>query len=125
MAGEPICIRRVNTIEEAEIIIAWLEEQGIEAKVIDPSSTGVMAFGVTDLEGVEIFVADAETAKRAETALAEHDRQHAHGEDDGGAMIDVPCPECNHVNAFPADYAGSTQECAECGAYLDVVGDPG
>ncbi len=122
MADETICVRHANTIEEAEIIVAWLEEQGIEATVTDPGSTGVMAFGVTDPEGIEICVADAETAVRAKVALAEHDRQQALDEDDAKAMIDVTCEECKQVNSFPSEYAGTTQECSECGSYLDVPG---
>lgn len=125
MVNEPICIRHANTTEEAEIIVAWLEEQGIEATVTDPSSTGVMAFGVTDTEGIEIFVADAQTAERAKVALAEHDKQHAldGGEAEPEAMIDVTCDECKQVNSFPSDSAGTTQECSECGGYLDVPGE--
>lgn len=123
MADEPICIRHANTIEEAEIIVAWLGEQGIEATVTDPSSTGVMAFGVTDPEGIKIYVADAETAERAKVALAEHDRQQALDEDDAKAMIDVTCEECKQVNSFPSENAGTTQECSECGSYLDVPGE--
>ena len=121
MADEPICIRHANTIEEAEIIVAWLAEQGIEATVTDPSSTGVMAFGVTDPEGVKIYVADAQTAERAKAALAGHDAsdESAVAEE----MIDVTCEECKHTNSFPPDYAGSTQECSECGAFVDVPGE--
>ncbi|MGD2110511.1 MAG: DUF2007 domain-containing protein [Phycisphaerae bacterium] len=122
MADEPVCVRRANTIEEAEIIVAWLEEQGIEAKIGDPSSTGVMAFGVTDTEGVEILVADEKTAERARKALADHDSRPA-DDDEDGPLIEVTCDECKHVNRYPADDAGTTQECAECGGYVDVPGE--
>jgi len=121
MADEPICIRHATTIEEAEIIVAWLEEQGIEATITDPSSTGVMAFGVTDPEGVEIYVADAQTAARAQAVLAEHDAADESAVTD--EMIDVTCDECRHTNSFHSDYAGSTQECSECGSFIDVPGE--
>ena len=125
MGEGPICIRRTNTIEEAQIIVGWLEEQHIKATVTDPSSTGAMAFGVTDREGIEIYVADAETADRAKAALAEHDRQHAKTLDDSTPerMIDLVCEECSQVNSFPRDQAGTVQECSECGTYLDVPSD--
>ena len=51
MPSEPICVRRAATIEEAEIIVAWLDERGVMATIFDPSNPGVAAFGVTDLEG--------------------------------------------------------------------------
>ena len=84
-----------------------------------------MAFGVTDTEGIEIFVADAETAERAKVALAEHDEQHAleDEETETVGMIDVICEECKHVNSFSSDEAGTVQECSECGGFLDVPGE--
>src|SRR5579859_4981240 len=34
--------------------------------------------------------------------------------------IRVRCDECENVVAFPATLAGTTQECPECRAYVDV-----
>ncbi len=122
MDPNPVCIRRAATLEEARILIAWLEEQGVKAKVLDPDSTGVFAFGVTDTEGVEVYVADEKTAERAKTLLEEHDRKRT--EAVTGAVASVPieakCDECGHVNSFSPDLAGKVQECAECGAFVDV-----
>ena len=124
MAEEPVMIRRTNTVEEADIIVAWLEERGVKAVVPDRDNPGVLAFGVTDVEGIEIYVADAETAERARTLLAEHDRQRGaqstrDAPEDG---VEVTCEECGQVNSFPRDAYGSVQECSECGAYLDMPG---
>lgn len=122
MPNEPVCIRRVGTMEEAEIIVAWLDEGGVQATVVDPNNPGVLAFGPSDAEGIAIYVADAETADRAQTLLAEHDKQHAQGSAKGpaGSTIDVTCAECGRVNSFSLDACGSVQECSECSTYLDV-----
>ena len=122
MPENPVCIRRTNTIEEAEILISWLDERGVKAAVLDPDSTGVFAFGVTDPEGVEIYVADEETAERAKVLLAEHDREREEPTpaDDRPALIEVKCDECGQLKSYPSDRAGSVQECAQCGAFIDV-----
>ena len=127
MSSKPICIRKASTIEEAEVIVAWLEDQGIQAQIPDRDNPGVFAFGVTDVEGVEIFVADEEMAERARTLLIEHGKQHdqAADQDTAGTAIEVTCGECSHVASFHPDKAGSVQQCPGCNAYLDVPGESG
>ncbi|UCE59922.1 MAG: DUF2007 domain-containing protein [Phycisphaerales bacterium] len=121
MADEPVMIRRTNTVEEADIIVAWLDEQGIEATVYDHENPGVIAFGVTDTEGIEIFVADAEIAERAKELLEEHDRLHAEeAAVTSGETVQVQCEECGHLNSYSDELRGSVQECAECDAYVDI-----
>jgi hypothetical protein len=122
---DPICIRRTASLEEAEILIAWLDERGVQAMVLDPDSTGVFAFGVTDTEGVEVYVADEETAEQAKALLAEHDkeREESAAEVSEAPPIEVECEECGQINSFEPDQAGTVQECVECGAYIDVPPD--
>lgn len=127
MSADPVCIRRAKSVEEAEIIVAWLDEQGIEAKVIDPSNPGVLAFGVTDLEGIAVCVRDSETANRAMALLAEHDRQAGHGstaEETLPERIRLECAECGREVEFDAELAGTVQECPGCGAHIDVRSSP-
>ncbi len=124
MAGEPVLIRRTNTIEEAGVVVAWLEERGVQAVVPDRDNPGVLAFGLTDVEGIEIYVSDAETAERARVLLAEHDEERSAESQaaDSQGDIEVTCEECGQVNSFPSDALGSVQECSQCGGYLDMPG---
>ena len=123
MAKDPVLIRRTSTVEEADIIVAWLSDQGVEALVSDRDNAGVMAFGVTDTEGIEIYVSDAEAAARAGELLAEHDKQNAPGESNGDAMsVEVSCEDCGKKNLFPATATESVRVCPECGAHLDIPG---
>ena len=89
MASEPIIIRRTRTVEEADIIVAWLDENGVPANVLDHENPGVFAFGVTDTEGIAIAVADEELAERAKALLEAHDREHAAAEPQG--TVEVTC----------------------------------
>jgi len=120
MANEPVCIRHAATLEEASIIVAWLAENDVDAKIADPDNPGVMAFGVTDPEGIEVYVKDDETAARAKALLREHDARDRAADD--GDELTVTCEGCGGTFHFPAGQAGTTQECPECGAYLDVAG---
>ena len=45
----PIVVRRVGTVEEADLIVAWLDINGVEAAVLDRDNPGTLAFGVTDV----------------------------------------------------------------------------
>ncbi len=122
MSKNPVCIRRATTVEEAAIVVTWLEEQGVEATVIDPGNPGVMAFGVTDAEGIEVYVADTETAERARALLAEHDRKKEVGEESRSLSetIEVQCEKCGTTSDFGGDQRGTVQSCSKCGGYMDV-----
>ena len=105
MNSDPVCIRRTGTVEEAEILVAWLDAKGVTATIADPDSTGVFAFGVTDTEGVEIYVADEESAKRAKTLLAEHDkeRDEAASQEASSETVDVKCGECGQLKLLEVE----------------------
>ena len=118
MSTEPVCVRRTSTLEEASIIVAWLADNDVEAQIADPDSPGVMAFGITDPEGIEVYVKDQAAATKAKALLEEHDRKHHEGHD--GPDIELTCEACGQQLHFSADYAGTTQECPECGAHVDV-----
>ena len=123
MNTDPVCVRRTGTIEEAEVIVAWLDDQGVQATVVGRDNPGVFAFGVTDEDGVAIFVPDQSTADRAGKLLAQHDQK---GGDTAGdeKLVDMACEECGESNAFSVDLRGSVQQCSSCGAYLDIPEHP-
>jgi len=120
MTTDPICVRRTNTIEEADIIVAWLEEHGIEASVIDRDNPGVFAFGVTDPEGVAICVADEATAETAKRLLEEHDREHLQQQCSCASEVELHCEECGHDFRVPGEQADGVVECPQCRAHVDA-----
>lgn len=123
MAGDAVCVRRVGTVEQADIIASWLGEQGIEAVVSDRSNPGALAFGLTDTEGFAICVADEETAQQARELLTKHDAAHPHMPT--GSMLDVQCGECGETASFDRESGPSVQTCPDCGAHIDVPADEG
>jgi len=118
MEKNPIIVRRVNTVEEAEVIVAWLDDQGVKASIADPANTGVFAFGVTDIEGVAICVADEATATKAKALLEKHDAERK-SRPPAGESIRIKCESCGEENTYPGEAAGTVQQC-KCGAYLDL-----
>ena len=124
MPPEPICIRRAATIEEAEIIVAWLDERGVMATILDPSNPGVAAFGVTDLEGVAICVKDQNAANLARTFLVAHDRDRATAAQSAESTTasEVACEECGKGVTTESRAPGTTLECPHCGAFVDAPG---
>ena len=124
MPSEPVCVRRAATIEEAEIIVAWLDERGVLATILDPSNPGLAAFGVTDLEGVAICVKDQGTADLAKTFLEEHDHDRATAVQatESNTASEIVCEECGKHVTTESSAPGTTLECPHCGAFIDAPG---
>ena len=119
MVHEPVCVHRAASLEEASIVRAWLEDQGIHTVVEDPANPGVLAFGVTDSEGIAVYVSDPLRAKEAEKLLADHQRQRRLDVIGEGEVL-VRCEGCGATLHFQAGARGTVQECGECGAFLDI-----
>ena len=122
MTDQPVCIRRVNTLEEAQLLVAWLDEYEIDATVVGAQNPGSLAFGVSDFEGIGVFVPDASTAEHAGKLLAEHDAQSSASKPDD-ECLNAKCDECGEVTRFQRDEVGTVQTCAACGAFVDVPDD--
>ena len=118
MASEFSLIRRTSTIEEADILTAWLEEQGIEAMIIDRANSGAYLFGLTDLEGFAIVAAEAAVAERAVKLLEEHNPPTK--KRGAGTKVAAKCEDCGKDTVFDGAMQGTVQECEHCGAYVDV-----
>ena len=81
MIDKPVCIRRVNTLEEAQLLVAWLDEYEIDAIVMGAQNPGSLAFGVSDFEGIGVFVLQD---------CGERDRNAAESSLSGGSDIATP-----------------------------------
>ncbi len=110
-------VYRAADIEEADIIVAWLEERGITAQV-----KGSLEIPVVYNPGdIEVCVADPDEAKQAIALLRDHYQHEAPV--DAGGTIEAMCEECGQASTFPSDQRGTVQNCPHCGEYLDVPGD--
>ena len=122
MTDPPVCIRRVNTLEEAQLLVAWLDDYEIDATVVGAQNPGSLAFGISDFEGIGVFVTGGSAAERAGELLAEHDARSPASEPDEESL-DATCDECGEVTTFQRGEVGTVQTCAACGAFVDVPDD--
>ncbi len=123
MSGEMVCVHRAATVSEADIVTAWLEEQGIPAFVKNRLTAETLPIEThLTRRGVEVCVADDVTAERAKSLLSEHDQkvEELHPPPVDDLLMDTTCNECKAVLSFPLSSAGSTEECPNCGGYIDI-----
>ncbi len=123
MPGEMVCVHRASSIGEADIVTAWLEEQGIPAFV--KNRHGIATLNVPVLSaphGVEVCVADDETAAQARDVLAEHAREIAEQSraTRSSAPVEATCEDCGRSSVFPPTQRGTVQTCPNCRGNIDV-----
>lgn len=125
MEHEPQCVFTTSDPSLGDVVVAWLSEQGIEARIVHQRAadtvlgTASLFFTEGQKPGIELWVADPDQANVARALLAEHARFHAEHAA-GFATLTATCEECSTTSAFPGDTAGTVQECPNCGAYIDV-----
>jgi hypothetical protein len=124
MPGEMITVFRGATVEEADVVAHWLEDNGIAAFVANRLSAAYVPI-VSTLRGVEVCVADEEDAEKAKALLAERRDEIARrgSAQPGRGPITVFCEECGSPASFPANLAGTVQNCPTCRAHIDVAED--
>jgi hypothetical protein len=119
------CVYRASSVEQADIVIAWLAEEGISAFVKDRNMAGNYVALAVAPRGVEVCVANSEEAVRAESLLQDHLKSIKPKTGGPGVdkVIPVLCSECGRQVEFPGELYGSVQNCPSCGRNIDV-GDP-
>lgn len=121
MPGKPICVYNAATAQEAEIIIAWLAERGIDAH---PKGGRTAASNPPLVpQEVKVCVSDPEAAERAVMLLAERSRLDGDQETEADQWFEVVCEACGQATAFPAPQLGTTQQCPRCGRNVNVPSD--
>lgn len=123
MPKDFICVYRALDIGEADIIVAWLADQGIDAQI--KNAFTVSAFQTPLLaapQGVEVCVPDPADADRAMDLLRDHRDEIEQRRDAGatGATITATCEECGRDVEFPSELRDTVQTCPLCGKHIDV-----
>ncbi len=113
-------VYRANNVEEADIIVAWLDEQGVSAMVKDRTVAGTLEIPMLFTpRGIEVCVPDRDQADRAVELLKDHYSEQAQA-DESDRTVDAVCEECGKTSSFPYSQCGLVQNCPHCNAYLDV-----
>lgn len=118
------CVFVADTPGEAEVVVIWLKNQGIDAQAMSLSTLGdleglTLYFGKgASFRGIEVWVKDPDQALEALRLLAEHSARFTTPE----VLEDVVaiCDECGEESVFPGKQRGTVQNCPHCEAYLDV-----
>lgn len=118
MSTELNLIRTAPTIEEASIIVGWLQRRGVDAMIADRLNAGALAFGLTDDEGFAICAQTEAAAEEGKALLSKHDEEVKRATD--SEPVTVTCPECNEESTFPGHDRGTVQNCIHCRAHVDV-----
>lgn len=127
---DPIAVYNAASNTEAHLVRQALASADVEAHVTeDVSQVGVWLGGlVPEIHKPQVWVerADAERAKPIleayERTAAE--RRAARARDaDSEPPIEVVCEDCGKTTTFSAALRGSVEQCASCGAYVDIGED--
>ena len=118
------CVYRATSLEQADIVIAWLSEQGIEAFVKDRNMAGGYAPWAVAPRGIEVCVVDEAQAVTAESHLAEHQKTlEVRHESTPSKLLATPCGTCGRLLEFPGELNRTVQACPYCGSTVDVGDD--
>jgi len=124
MTREQCCVFVGESFAEAETVAAFLNSEGVPASVIDPSAVGGMEglslMAGASAGGLEVWVRNPTAAPYARQLLADHVSELHTSRERQTGLIQVDCEECGAMVKFPAEKAGTVQECPNCQAYLDV-----
>ena len=123
MPRDVICVYRAADLGEADIVAAWLAEQGITVHVKNRNSAiNLYVPSVVAPRGIEVCVVDPAQADRAKELLRVHADESAVKKlhDTAGADIEAVCEECGKASRFPFAQRGSVQTCPHCRQYVDV-----
>jgi len=121
MQRDLTCVYRAADVAEADIVAAWLDDQGITVHVKDRHAGSLPPLTVAP-QGVEVCVVDPEQADQAKALVREHLQQRKEKTDESasGRTLEAVCEECGKTTRFPFEQRGTVQTCPNCRRYLDV-----
>ena len=119
------CVYRASSVEQADIVVAWLADQDIPAFVKDRNMAGGYVALAVAPRGVEVCVTRPDDAARAETLLQDHlESIKLRPGGPADKVISVLCSECGRQVEFPGELYGTVQTCPSCGRNVDVTESP-
>ncbi|NLX53674.1 MAG: DUF2007 domain-containing protein [Planctomycetaceae bacterium] len=116
---EPFKIYTADNNVEAILLVEMLTSAGIEA-FADQDQFWALST-VSQLHRSNVWVEKSSAMKAADLIREFESRKQERAHPDASAAhITVRCEECGKTSSFPESLNGTTQECAHCGAYVDV-----
>lgn len=119
------CVYRASSVEEADIVVAWLGNRDVAAFVKNRNMAGTYVTLAVAPRGVEVCVLDPGMAEEAKLLLLEHREEvQSRPRGDFEKVVPVQCPECGRMLEFPGEFFGTVQTCPDCGQSVDVGDSP-
>jgi len=121
MPRDLTCVYRALDVAEADIVAAWLDDQGITVHVKHRHAGSQVPLTVAP-RGIEVCVIDPAQVESAEALVREHlqHRKEKTDENAAGRSIEAVCEECGKASRFPFEQRGTVQTCPHCRRYLDL-----
>ncbi|MFQ5462979.1 MAG: hypothetical protein ACE5E5_10180 [Phycisphaerae bacterium] len=128
MARDLICVTTVSTVEEGDVVVAFLESHGIDAHVSDRNTIGLSGLPPTRLfrkesAGIEVVVLGSQQADLAGKLLASRgELADAVDELAERTNMEAECGGCGETLWFCEEDTGGIEECPYCGREIEVPG---
>jgi hypothetical protein len=125
--SDPVAIYNAESNDQAHLMCLYLEHCGIEAHfTYDDSLVGYWMFGrLPEIHKPQVWV-DRSNVDAVRPLIEEFERRNREsravnqGNNTDLEAILVVCEECGTTAHFPSWKKGTTQDCPNCAAYVDV-----
>jgi hypothetical protein len=128
--SDPVPIYRAATNMQAHLLCGHLEQNGIDAHVVEDNSiNGGWLFGLLPQVHKPEVCVDRRNREQARLLIEAFERSERERQARQNSVpietefVAVVCEECGAKTPFPASQLGTLQECPRCSAYVDV-GEP-
>lgn len=126
----PINLNSVYTTNfqgQADIVAAWLQENGLDARVNSNTSLGglpeMILWSKTETASgaFEVWVPnDSVNDAKAMISELETRQRQAAADRTAKGNVDAVCELCGELTTLPAVKRGAVETCSNCGHYIDV-----
>jgi hypothetical protein len=124
---DPVAVYNAATNVEAHLICNALNQNDIEATVVEDTSVVGVWFGgvMPEIHKPQIWV-ERRDLDQAMTVLEGYELRVAAQREAlaAGEPIFVVCEECGKRSSYPPSQRGTVQDCPQCAAYVDVEDTP-
>ena len=125
---DPVAVYNAADNVDAHLVCNALVQAGVEAFAVDDVSVVGLWWGggLPEIHKPQVWV-ERSDVQRARQVLEDYERRMQQRRQAGGPAetsdmppVEVTCEECGRQSTFPASQRGTVQDCAHCGAYVDV-----
>lgn len=120
---QPVVAYTANGNLEAHSVVTWLQSNGVQAYAVeDNSGVSLFAFGtLSQFHKPQVFVDKIDLHRAGELLRRfEQQRNERRRKSADAPAIESKCEECGALSEFPATQNGTTQNCPQCHAFMDV-----